>query len=151
MQYLGESSEQQNDLSSFPKQFIQYHSNPSLCPNQTPGVDDELGNLAGSSVWGCKELNMTKPLNWTELNWCCLFLQVVQFLIPSTRNPNSFGGPDTYSPHRCFSGNGSDGCWQVLHHTWHTGPTQKTLQLSHQLWASRWLSDKESASIQEIQ
>ena len=25
---------QQNDLCSFPRQTIQYHSNPSLCPNQ---------------------------------------------------------------------------------------------------------------------
>ena len=25
---------QQNDLSSFPRQTIQYHGNPSLCPNQ---------------------------------------------------------------------------------------------------------------------
>ena len=25
---------QQNDLCSFPKQTIQYHSNPTLCPNK---------------------------------------------------------------------------------------------------------------------
>ena len=29
-----QSQKQQNDLYSFPKQTIQYHSNPSLCPNQ---------------------------------------------------------------------------------------------------------------------
>ena len=29
-----QSQKQQNDLSSFPRQTIQYHSNPSLCPNQ---------------------------------------------------------------------------------------------------------------------
>ena len=29
-----QSQKRQNDLSSFPKQSIQYHSNPSLCPNQ---------------------------------------------------------------------------------------------------------------------
>ena len=34
MQYLDESQKQQNDLCSFPRQTIQYHSNPSLCPNQ---------------------------------------------------------------------------------------------------------------------
>ena len=28
-----QSQKQQNDLCSFPKQTIQYHSNPSLCPN----------------------------------------------------------------------------------------------------------------------
>ena len=29
-----QSQKQQNDLSSFPRQTIQYHSNPSLCLNQ---------------------------------------------------------------------------------------------------------------------
>ena len=29
-----QSQNQQNDLCSFPRQTIQYHSNPSLCPNQ---------------------------------------------------------------------------------------------------------------------
>ena len=34
MQHLDTISKQQNDLCSFPRQTIQYHSNPSLCPNQ---------------------------------------------------------------------------------------------------------------------
>ena len=29
-----QSQTRQNDLCSFPRQIIQYHSNPSLCPNQ---------------------------------------------------------------------------------------------------------------------
>ena len=29
-----QSQKRQNDLSSFPRQTIQYHGNPSLCPNQ---------------------------------------------------------------------------------------------------------------------
>ena len=29
-----QSQKQQNDLCSFPSQTIQYHCNPSLCPNQ---------------------------------------------------------------------------------------------------------------------
>ena len=29
-----QSQKQQNDPCSFPRQIIQYHSNPSLCPNQ---------------------------------------------------------------------------------------------------------------------
>ena len=29
-----QSQKRQNDLSSFPRQIIQYHGNPSLCPNQ---------------------------------------------------------------------------------------------------------------------
>ena len=32
MQYLNATSKRQNDLYSFPRQTIQYHSNPSLCP-----------------------------------------------------------------------------------------------------------------------
>ena len=28
-----QSQKQQNDLCSFPRQTIQYHSNPNLCPN----------------------------------------------------------------------------------------------------------------------
>ena len=29
-----QAQKRQNDLCSFPRQTIQYHSNPSLCPNQ---------------------------------------------------------------------------------------------------------------------
>ena len=29
-----QSQKQQNDLCSFPRQTIQYHSNPNLCPNK---------------------------------------------------------------------------------------------------------------------
>ena len=32
MQYLDATQKQQNDLCLFPRQTIQYHSNPSLCP-----------------------------------------------------------------------------------------------------------------------
>ena len=34
MQYLDAISKTTDDLCSFPRQTIQYHSNPSLCPNQ---------------------------------------------------------------------------------------------------------------------
>ena len=37
MQYLDVSQNRQNDLCSFPRQTIQYHDNPSLCP----GSNDE--------------------------------------------------------------------------------------------------------------
>ena len=40
MQYLGvQSHKQQNDLSVFPRQTIQHHSNPSLCPNNAKEVE----------------------------------------------------------------------------------------------------------------
>ena len=36
---------------------------------QALGVGDGQGSLACCSLWGCKESDMTKQLNWTELNW----------------------------------------------------------------------------------
>ena len=33
------------------------------------GVGDGQGGLACCSPWGCKELDMTEWLNWTDLNW----------------------------------------------------------------------------------
>ena len=33
------------------------------------GVGDGCGSLACFGSWGCKELNTTEWLNWTELNW----------------------------------------------------------------------------------
>ena len=37
---------------------------------QAPGVGDGLGSLACCSPWGCKELDTTEWLNWTEdLYW----------------------------------------------------------------------------------
>ena len=36
----------------------------------TPGVGDGQGGLVCCSPWGCKELDMTEWLNWTELIFC---------------------------------------------------------------------------------
>ena len=36
---------------------------------QATGICKGQGRLAFSSPWGCKELDMTEQLNWTELNW----------------------------------------------------------------------------------
>ena len=36
----------------------------------TPGVGDGQGGLAYCGSWGCKELDTTEWLNWTELMWC---------------------------------------------------------------------------------
>ena len=38
---------------------------------QAPGVGDEQGGLACYSPWGCRELNTTEQLNWTDLGKCC--------------------------------------------------------------------------------
>ena len=37
-----QSEKQQKDLCSFPRQTIQYHSNPSLCPKQYEDLQDLL-------------------------------------------------------------------------------------------------------------
>ena len=33
----------------------------------TPGVGDGQGGLVSCSLWGCKELDMSEQLNWTEI------------------------------------------------------------------------------------
>ena len=37
---------------------------------QAPGVGDGQGNLACCSPWGCKELDTTERLKWTEMRNC---------------------------------------------------------------------------------
>ena len=46
----------------------------------TPGVGDGQEGLACCDSWGCKELDMTERLNWTELN--LLFNQSTEFWNP---------------------------------------------------------------------
>ena len=36
----------------------------------TPGVGDGQGGLACCDSWGCKQLDTTKQLNWTEVSYC---------------------------------------------------------------------------------
>ena len=43
----------------------------------TPGVGDGQGGLTCSDLWGCKELDTTEQLNWTELT--CMFHNSVLF------------------------------------------------------------------------
>ena len=38
----------------------------------SPGVGDGWGGLVCCNTWGCKELDTTKRLKWTELNWYCI-------------------------------------------------------------------------------
>ena len=46
---------------------------------QAPGVGDGQGNLVYCSPWGPKESDMTKRLNWTELNikWLNCFSKIL--------------------------------------------------------------------------
>ena len=53
----------------------------------TLGVGDGQGGLACCSSWGCKELDMTERLNWTELNLLPLSAKVCSLhlcLLPRT-------------------------------------------------------------------
>ena len=45
----------------------------------TLGVGDGQGGLVCCDSWGHKELDTTKPLNWTELNWIILYGDVKSF------------------------------------------------------------------------
>ena len=49
----------------------------------TLGDDDGQGGLVCCSSWGRKELDMTKWLNWTELNWMEQELENWSFLLPT--------------------------------------------------------------------
>ena len=45
------------------------------------GVGDGQGGLASCGPWSCKDLDMTKRLNWIELNWITCKTCVNCFLI----------------------------------------------------------------------
>ena len=44
----------------------------------TPGDGDGQGGLACCDSWGCKESDTTERLNWTELNWWLIHVDVWQ-------------------------------------------------------------------------
>ena len=47
-----------------------WHHGLDGCESEwTPGVGDGQGGLVCCDSWGCKELDTTEWLNWTELNW----------------------------------------------------------------------------------
>ena len=47
-----------------------WHHRLDGCESEwTPGNGDGQGGLACCDSWGCKELDTTERLNWTELNW----------------------------------------------------------------------------------
>ena len=50
----------------------------------TLGVGDGQGGLACCNSWGCKELDMTEWLKWTELNWIDITLLLTKKLISRT-------------------------------------------------------------------
>ena len=48
----------------------------------TPGVGDGQGGLACCGSWGCKELHVTKWLNWTELPFLSFIVHILALNSP---------------------------------------------------------------------
>ena len=46
-----QSQKRQNDLCSFPRQTIQYHNNPSLCPDLVTQTVKHLSTMQETRVW----------------------------------------------------------------------------------------------------
>ena len=59
---------------------------------QALGVGDRQGSLACCSPWGCKELDMTEQLNWTDgrrkISKILNYIQWNNFLLPHFLSPN---------------------------------------------------------------
>ena len=47
---------------------------------QAQGVGDEQGSLACCSPWGCKELDMTEQLNWTDWFWQYSYIFILHII-----------------------------------------------------------------------
>ena len=67
MQFMGVISKRQNDLCSLPRQTIQYHSNPSLCPN-TNAEEAEV-EWFYDDVQDLLELTLKKDVLFTIGDW----------------------------------------------------------------------------------
>ena len=62
MQYWMQSQKWQNDLCSFPRQTIQYHSNPSLCP--TSNADEAEVERFFEDLQDLIETNIQKKMTF---------------------------------------------------------------------------------------
>ena len=47
----------------------------------SPGDGNGQGGLACCDSWGCKGLDTSERLNWTELNWMCLVARKFVFIL----------------------------------------------------------------------
>ena len=47
-------------------EMVRWHRLDGHELEQTPGIGDGQGGLVCCSPWGCKESDMTEPLNWTD-------------------------------------------------------------------------------------
>ena len=105
---------------------------------------DGQGSLVCCSPWGCKELDTTEQLNWTDMFWFARGLLNVS--ISSLLEPSSVGaGCSKQYAH----GNFKDECifeleekihWVLLFHflSWGDNPLVLCLVLSHFFWSCGW-------------
>ena len=63
-----QSQKRQNDLCSFPRQAIQYHGNPSLCPNQFNTEEAEVERFY-EDLQDLLELTSTKDVLFIIGDW----------------------------------------------------------------------------------
>ena len=86
-----------------------HHRLDGLWFEQIPGVSDGQGLLACCSPWSHKELDMTEPLNWTELS---RMLQIGKcdwyHLISTLKNAINFLSANAFY---LYKGKNMDWCW----------------------------------------
>ena len=62
-----QSPKWQNDLSSFPRETIQYHSNPGLCTTLIIESEEELKNLLIKVKEGCEKAGLKLNIQEAEI------------------------------------------------------------------------------------
>ena len=69
-----QSPKWQNDLGSFPRETIQYHSNPGLCTTLIIESGEELKNLLIKVKEGCEIAGLKLNIQKTVLYICVSFI-----------------------------------------------------------------------------
>ena len=64
-----QSQKQQNDLCSFQRQAIQYHSNPSLCSDQLPSAEKAEVERCFEDLQDLLELTPKKDVLFIKRDW----------------------------------------------------------------------------------
>ena len=62
-----QSPKWQNDLSSFLRETIQYHSNPGLCTTLIVESEEELNNLLIKVKEGCEKIGLKLNIQEAEI------------------------------------------------------------------------------------
>ena len=95
---------------------------------QASGVDDEQESLAYSSPWGCKKLDLTQWLNWTEVSdmasWVALVVKNLSANAGDPRKASSTpasgrspgGGNSNSFQYSCLENSMDRGAWRATVH-----------------------------------